>query len=119
MRRTFPEADIYPMYGLTEAFRSTYHDPALVADHPNSMGRAIPYAEILVCRPDGRVASDAEPVALVHTVPLVAQRYWRAAERTPPRAKPAPATSRYACTSVWSGAPVHRYVYVLQLLFCR
>src|SRR3546814_14525624 len=61
MRRTFPEADIYPMYGLTEAFRSTYLDPALVADHPNSMGRAIPYAEILVCRPDGSVASADKP----------------------------------------------------------
>ena len=31
MRATFPNADIYPMYGLTEAFRSTYLDPSLVA----------------------------------------------------------------------------------------
>src|SRR3546814_7145685 len=67
MRRTFPEADIYPMYGLTEAFRSTFLDPALVADHPTSMGRAIPHAEILVCRPDGSVTSDDEPGELVHT----------------------------------------------------
>ena len=36
------------MYGLTEAFRSTYLDPALVERHPTSMGKAIPFAEILV-----------------------------------------------------------------------
>ena len=108
MRRTFPEADIYPMYGLTEAFRSTFLDPALVADHPTSMGRAIPHAEILVCRPDGSVTSDDEPGELVHTGPLVAQGYWRDAERTAQRFKPAPATSRYGGTAVWSGDTVRR-----------
>ncbi|HET6526447.1 acyl-CoA ligase (AMP-forming), exosortase A system-associated [Sphingopyxis sp.] len=108
MRRTFPGADIYPMYGLTEAFRSTYLDPALVADHPTSMGRAIPHAEILVCRPDGSVTADDEPGELVHTGPLVAQGYWRDAERTAQRFKPAPAASRYGGTAVWSGDTVRR-----------
>jgi acyl-CoA synthetase (AMP-forming)/AMP-acid ligase II len=44
MRTCIPNADIVPMYGLTEAFRSTYLDPREVADHPTSMGRAIPFA---------------------------------------------------------------------------
>ena len=108
MRRTFPKADIYPMYGLTEAFRSTYLDPALVADHPTSMGRAIPHAEILVCRPDGSITADDEPGELVHTGPLVAQGYWRDKERTVQRFKPAPAASRYGGTAVWSGDTVRR-----------
>ena len=108
MRRTFPKADIYPMYGLTEAFRSTFLDPALVADHPTSMGRAIPHAEILVCRPDGSVADDDEPGELVHTGPLVAQGYWRDDERTAQRFKPAPSTSRYGGIAVWSGDTVRR-----------
>src|SRR3546814_7639686 len=45
MGATFPRADIYPMYGLTEAFRSTYLDPALVPTHPTSLVRAIPTRE--------------------------------------------------------------------------
>lgn len=108
MRATFPRADIYPMYGLTEAFRSTFLDPALVASHPTSMGREIPHAEILVCRPDGSIAADDEPGELVHCGPLVAQGYWQDAERTAQRFKPAPPSSIYGGTAVWSGDTVRR-----------
>ena len=108
MRTTFPNVDIYPMYGLTEAFRSTFLDPALVADHPTSMGRAIPHAEILVCRPDGTIAADDEPGELVHCGPLVAQGYWRDEERTAQRFKPAPRASQYGGMAVWSGDTVRR-----------
>ena len=41
------------MYGLTEAFRSTSLDPALLDAHPDSMGSAIPFAEIMVVGADG------------------------------------------------------------------
>ncbi len=108
MRETFPNAAIYPMYGLTEAFRSTYLDPRLVADHPTSMGRAIPHAEILVCRPDGTLTADEEPGELVHCGPLVAQGYWQDAERTAQRFRPAPAASVYGGMAVWSGDTVRR-----------
>lgn len=108
MRETFPNAAIYPMYGLTEAFRSTYLDPKLVADHPTSMGRAIPHAEILICRPDGTVTADEEPGELVHCGPLVAQGYWQDEERTALRFKPAPRASKYGGMAVWSGDTVRR-----------
>lgn len=108
MRATFPNAAVYPMYGLTEAFRSTFLDPALVAAHPTSMGRAIPHAEILVCRPDGSICVDDEPGELVHCGPLVAKGYWRDAERTAERFRPAPAASVYGGTAVWSGDTVRR-----------
>ncbi|PZQ20942.1 MAG: acyl-CoA ligase (AMP-forming), exosortase A system-associated [Sphingopyxis macrogoltabida] len=108
MRATFPAADIYPMYGLTEAFRSTFLEPGLVADHPTSMGRAIPHAEILVCRPDGSIAADDEPGELVHCGPLVARGYWRDPVRTAERFRPAPPASRYGGTAVWSGDTVRR-----------
>ena len=108
MRATFPNAAVYPMYGLTEAFRSTYLDPKLVADHPTSMGRAIPHAEILVCRADGTVTADEEPGELVHCGPLVAQGYWRDAERTVERFRPAPRASAYGGMAVWSGDTVRR-----------
>ncbi|MET0365834.1 MAG: acyl-CoA ligase (AMP-forming), exosortase A system-associated [Sphingobium sp.] len=108
MRETFPQADIYPMYGLTEAFRSTYLPPALVDSHPDSMGRAIPHAEILVVRPDGTPTQPDEAGELVHCGPLVAQGYWQDAVRTAERFKPAPATSHYGGMAVWSGDTVRR-----------
>lgn len=108
LRQTFPAAAIWPMYGLTEAFRSTYLPPELVAAHPTSMGRAIPHAEILVCRPDGSVTDADEPGELVHCGPLVAQGYWQDAARTAERFKPAPSASKYGGTAVWSGDTVRR-----------
>jgi acyl-CoA ligase (AMP-forming) (exosortase A-associated) len=108
MRKTFPNADIYPMYGLTEAFRSTYLEPKFVADHPTSMGRAIPHAEILVCRTDGTITADEEPGELVHCGPLVAKGYWGDEERTAQRFKPAPRASEYGGMAVWSGDTVRR-----------
>jgi acyl-CoA ligase (AMP-forming) (exosortase A-associated) len=108
MRVTFPKADVIPMYGLTEAFRSTYLDSALVAKHPTSMGKAIPHAEIMVIRPDGSETDVDEPGELVHAGPLVAQGYWQDAERTASRFKPAPAISTFGGTAVWSGDTVKR-----------
>lgn len=105
MRETFPNADIYPMYGLTEAFRSTYLPPDLVAAHPTSMGTAIPFAEIMVIGSDGQASDKGE---LVHTGPLVAQGYWQDAERTAARFRPAPAGSVYDGMAVWSGDTVER-----------
>jgi acyl-CoA ligase (AMP-forming) (exosortase A-associated) len=108
LRALFPQADLYPMYGLTEAFRSTYLPPDLVDLHPDSMGRAIPFAEILVVRPDGSVTDADEPGELVHCGPLVAQGYWRDAARTGERFRPAPNVSRYGGMAVWSGDTVRR-----------
>ena len=108
LRTTFPQARLFAMYGLTEAFRSTYLDPALIDTHPTSMGRAIPHAEILVIADDGSVAADGAEGELVHCGPLVAQGYWQDAERTAERYRPAPAASRYGGMAVWSGDRVRR-----------
>ncbi|AUW58485.1 acyl-CoA ligase (AMP-forming), exosortase A system-associated [Sphingobium sp. SCG-1] len=108
LRTLFPHADLYPMYGLTEAFRSTYLPPALVDSHPDSMGRAIPFAEILVVRADGTLTDDDEPGELVHCGPLVAEGYWRDPARTAERFRPAPAASEYGGMAVWSGDTVRR-----------
>jgi acyl-CoA ligase (AMP-forming) (exosortase A-associated) len=105
MREVFPAAEIYSMYGLTEAFRSTYLEPALLDAHPDSMGSAIPFAEIMVVGADG---NDAEEGELVHAGPLVAKGYWRDPERTAERFKPAPPFSTFGGTAVWSGDRVRR-----------
>ena len=108
LRTRFPDADLYAMYGLTEAFRSTYLDPALIDAHPDSIGSAIPFAEVMVVRADGSEAAADEPGELVHAGPLVAQGYWNDPERTALRFRPAPAFSRYGGVSAWSGDTVMR-----------
>jgi acyl-CoA ligase (AMP-forming) (exosortase A-associated) len=108
LRALFPRARLFAMYGLTEAFRSTFLDPALIDTHPTSMGKAIPHAEILVINDAGQIAADDEEGELVHCGPLVAQGYWQDAERTAERYKPAPASSRYGGMAVWSGDRVRR-----------
>ena len=108
LRGLFPQARLFPMYGLTEAFRSTFLDPALVDSHPTSMGKAIPHAEILVIGDDGEVTVDGEEGELVHCGPLVSYGYWQDEERTAERFKPAPDASRYGGMAVWSGDRVKR-----------
>lgn len=108
LRALFPKAEVFSMYGLTEAFRSTYLDPALIDAHPESIGTAIPFAEVLVVRPDGALAADDEPGELVHAGPLVAKGYWQDAERTAERFRSAPSASLEGGVAVWSGDTVIR-----------
>ena len=103
MRQLFPAAELYLMYGLTEAFRSTYLEPALLDEHPDSIGTAIPFAEVMASSPDGRLVEAGEEGELVHAGPLVAKGYWKDPERTAQRFRPAPPASRYGGTAVWSG----------------
>lgn len=108
LRALFSAARLFPMYGLTEAFRSTYLDPALVDSHPTSMGKAIPFAEILVIGEDGMEVPPGKEGELVHCGALVAQGYWRDSQRTAERFKPAPVQSRHGGIAVWSGDWVTR-----------
>ena len=78
------------MYGLTEAFRSTYLPPEEVDRRPDSIGKAIPNAEILVLREDGTTCAPNEPGELVHRGALVAMGYWNDPEKTAERYKPLP-----------------------------
>ena len=85
LRQRMPSAKPYLMYGLTEAFRSTYLPPEEVDRRPDSIGKAIPNAEILVLREDGSECLADEPGELVHRGALVGQGYWGDAEKTAER----------------------------------
>jgi acyl-CoA ligase (AMP-forming) (exosortase A-associated) len=99
LRALFPQARLHLMYGLTEAFRSSSLDPGQVDAHPDSIGTAIPFAELRVVRPDGGEAAPGEEGELVHAGPLVAQGYWNDPERT---------AERFRNGEVWSGDTVVR-----------
>jgi acyl-CoA ligase (AMP-forming) (exosortase A-associated) len=94
LRARVPGAKPFLMYGLTEAFRATYLPPDEVETRPDSIGKAIPNAEILVLREDGTRCGPNEPGELVQRGALVALGYWNDIEKTAERFKPLPAALR-------------------------
>ncbi|HZX31662.1 MAG TPA: acyl-CoA ligase (AMP-forming), exosortase A system-associated, partial [Rhodocyclaceae bacterium] len=90
LRAALPNSRPYLMYGLTEAFRSTYLPPEQVDVRPDSIGKAIPNADILVLREDGSECAANEPGELVHRGALVGMGYWNDAEKTAERYRPLP-----------------------------
>lgn len=111
LRAALPQAEVFLMYGLTEAFRSTYLPPSEIDRRPGSMGRAIPNAQVLVVRPDGSLCSDDEPGELVHRGALVALGYWNDSAKTAERFRPSPGQHPalpLVEMAVWSGDMVRR-----------
>lgn len=102
----FPAAGTVLMYGLTEAFRSTYLEPEGLAARPTSIGRAIPDVEILVLDEEGREVPPGQPGELVHRGGCVARGYWNAPEETARRFRTLPAYPGE--TLVFSGDVVTR-----------
>jgi len=111
LQKTLPDTLIYLMYGLTESFRSTYLPPDQVSVRPESMGKAIPNAEILVINDEGRECAPREPGELVHRGALVSLGYWNDPEKTAERFKPCPVQPAEIPNrelAVWSGDQVMR-----------
>lgn len=109
LRAKTPDSRFFLMYGLTEAFRSTYLPPDQIDIRPDSMGKAIPNAEIMVVREDGSPCAPHEPGELVHRGSLVSLGYWNDPAKTAERFKPAPGQlSGLPLTeiAVWSGDTV-------------
>ena len=110
LQKKLPNTDIYLMYGLTEAFRSTYLPPDQVNIRPTSIGKAIPNAEIFVINANNEECKPGEQGELVHCGPLVTQGYWNNPTKTAERYKPLPASLADGRAStelaVWSGDTV-------------
>ncbi|MEM8844669.1 MAG: acyl-CoA ligase (AMP-forming), exosortase A system-associated [Pseudomonadota bacterium] len=85
-----PKTDIYLMYGLTEAFRSTYLPPNKLSSHPTSIGKAIPNAELFIINEDNEECPPEEIGELVHAGSLVAKGYWDHSTKTVEKFKPLP-----------------------------
>jgi acyl-CoA ligase (AMP-forming) (exosortase A-associated) len=111
LRSSLPTTRPFLMYGLTEAFRSTYLPPSQIDNRPGSMGKAIPNAEILVVRTDGTPCEPNEVGELVHRGSLVALGYWNDPQKTAERFKPAPGRPGGLVipeVAVWSGDQVRK-----------
>jgi acyl-CoA ligase (AMP-forming) (exosortase A-associated) len=90
LRENLPHTKVFLMYGLTEAFRSTYLDPKEVHRGPACIGKAIPNTDIWVVRPDGTETAPDEVGELIHRGPTVALGYWGDPAKTAAVYKPNP-----------------------------
>jgi acyl-CoA synthetase (AMP-forming)/AMP-acid ligase II len=90
LRQALPATAVFLMYGLTEAFRSTYLPPGELDRRPNSIGKAVPDTEILVINSDGKRCAPGEVGELVHCGPTVAAGYWGKPEFTAQVFRPHP-----------------------------
>ncbi len=111
LRSNLPGTQVFLMYGLTEAFRSTYLDPDELDRRPDSIGKAIPNAEIMVVREDGTPCDPGEPGELVHRGPLVSLGYWNDPIKTSERFRQTPSQLPGIVIpeiAVWSGDTVVR-----------
>ncbi len=107
-REKLPEARIFLMYGLSEAFRSSYLPPEEIHVRPESMGKAIPRCELFVLDDEGRECAPGEVGELVHRGPTVALGYWNAPEATAQVFRPDPIDPSREERVVYSGDLVRR-----------
>jgi acyl-CoA synthetase (AMP-forming)/AMP-acid ligase II len=105
MPRVFPGVRIYLMYGLTEAFRSTFLDPAKFDAKKGSMGQAVPNVETFVVVHGRGLAEPGETGELVHRGSFISRGYWGRPEATAGKIRPAPELADILGDEklVWSG----------------
>ena len=111
LQEKLPGTELFLMYGLTEAFRSTFLPPEKALAKPTSVGQAIPEAEIMIVDGDGRPCGPGEHGELVHRGVHVALGYWKNPEATAERFRPAPnqpAGLPREEIAVWSGDTAYR-----------
>jgi acyl-CoA ligase (AMP-forming) (exosortase A-associated) len=105
LRRVLKGTQIYLMYGLTEAFRSTYLPPEELEGRPDSIGKPIPGVRIMVINKEGKECLPGEEGVLLHCGGVIFQGYWNNPEETKKVLKPVPQGTEMA---VWSGDTVKK-----------
>ena len=88
LRKTFPAARIYSMYGLTECKRCSYLPPEDLEKKPMSVGIPIPNTEFWVVDDEGRRLGPNEIGMLVVRGATVMKGYWEKPEETAKKLRP-------------------------------
>ena len=102
LKKIFPSALIFKMYGLTECKRVCYLEPELVDLKPDSVGKAIPGTEIFLLSPDGNSVPAAETGILHIRGPHVMVGYWKKDELTRVMLKPGKLPGeKILCSNDW------------------
>jgi len=99
LRKIFPNAEIYKMYGLTECKRVSYLEPSLIKEKPDSVGKAIPGTEVYIMTPEGHPAKAGEEGILYVRGPHIMAGYWKLPEQTKKMLKQGPLPGEHVlCT---------------------
>ncbi len=88
LRRIFPNALIYRMYGLTECKRVSYLDPELIDAKPGSVGKAIPGTEVYLLSAEGKPVPPGQTGVLYVRGSHVMAGYWNRPDLTDEMLKP-------------------------------
>nr|MDP9277364.1 long-chain fatty acid--CoA ligase [Actinomycetota bacterium] len=87
VRRTFPNATLYSMYGQTECIRTCYLPPDQLDTRPDSVGVPIPGSETWIEDDEGNEVGPGVVGELIVRGPHVMQGYWRDPEATASRVR--------------------------------
>jgi amino acid adenylation domain-containing protein len=90
LKKLFPSARIYSMYGLTECKRCTYLPPADLDRKPTSVGIAIPNTELWIVDEQDRKVGPGVVGQLVIRGATVMRGYWEKPEATARKLRPGP-----------------------------
>jgi acyl-CoA synthetase (AMP-forming)/AMP-acid ligase II len=102
LKKIFPNALIFKMYGLTECKRVCYLEPELVDLKPNSVGKAIPGTEVFLLSPEGKPVPAGTPGILHVRGPHVMVGYWNNEKQTQEMLRPGPVPGeRMLCAHDW------------------
>ncbi|VAW24178.1 Long-chain-fatty-acid--CoA ligase [hydrothermal vent metagenome] len=102
LKRLFPNALIFKMYGLTECKRVCYLEPELIDIKPASVGKAIPGTEVFLLSPEGGPVPTGEPGILHIRGPHVMAGYWNNHKATAEMLKPGKIPGeRILCSNDW------------------
>ena len=114
LKKIFPNALIFPMYGLTECKRVCYLEPELVEIKQNSVGKAIPGTEVYLLSPEGNPVPPGEPGILHIRGPHVMQGYWKRDDLTAEMLKPGKLPwEKVLCSNDWFKTDGEGFLYFL------
>ena len=114
LKKIFPEALIFKMYGLTECKRVCYLEPEMVDVKPDSVGKAIPGTEVFLLSPEGKPVAPGEKGILHIRGPHVMLGYWHKEELTKEMLKQGSLPwERILCSNDWFKMDDEGYLYFL------
>jgi len=97
IRKKFPQATLYSMYGLTETKRTLFLPPAELDRRPGSVGVPIPGTEAWIEDESGKRMGPGEVGELVVRGRHVMRGYWEAPEPTAKRYRPSQVPGERFC----------------------
>lgn len=114
LKKIFPQALIFKMYGLTECKRVCYLEPELIDSKPDSVGKAIPGTEVFLLSPEGNPVQDGEPGILHIRGPHVMAGYWKKESLSSEMLKPGNIPGeRILCSNDWFRTDDEGFLYFL------